>query len=192
MINGEDVPAPGNPRAYAADEIILYGIKLNMGRNHGALDLTQPYGWHQPFEILTLRLELFRRVMPQPLLPGEPAFPPGPDLPLPPSSVTIATVYGYAFEGHCFRTDKARVMAFYYDGPDLRAEGCGFDQDGPFTPQSYRMWRIKAKTPMVEMNVSVDFAETLVLEANLPGKRAPNTYDSRMQLAHRGGRITGQ
>ena len=188
---GEDVPAPGSATASAADEIILYGIKLNIGRTFGVLDLTQPHGWRGPFEILTLHLELFRRLMPEPPLPTEPVYPAGPDLPLQPDRVVIATVYGYAFEGHCFKMDKARVMAFYYDGPDLPAEGCGFDQTGIFTAQSYRMWRIKAKTPLIEMAVNVGLAEALVLEANLPGKRAPNTYDSRMQLAHRGGRVTG-
>ena len=31
---------------------------------------------------------------------------------------------------------------------------------------------------------------TGLLDANLPGKRAPNTYDNDMQMAHRGGRLT--
>ncbi len=43
---------------------------------------------------------------------------------------------------------------------------------------------------MLELTASIGSAETLLLEANLPGKRSPNTYGSKMQLAHRGGRLT--
>ena len=38
--------------------------------------------------------------------------------------------------------------------------------------------------------VQVSTVQSLVLDANLPGKRAPNTYDNDMQMAHRGGRLT--
>jgi hypothetical protein len=51
------------------------------------------------------------------------------------------------------------------------------------------MWRLKAKTPLMELSASLDTAETLILEANMPGKRAPNTYESRMELGHRSGRL---
>jgi hypothetical protein len=34
------------------------------------------------------------------------------------------------------------------------------------------------------------FVEQLVLDANLPGKRAPNMYVGRMMLGHRSGKLS--
>jgi hypothetical protein len=109
---------------------------------------------------------------------------------VPSTEVAISVIYGYAYEGGCYRVDKPRIIAFHYDGPDIAAIGCGFDETGVLGPQSYRMWAITTKTPLLELTASIDTAEALLLEANLPGKRSPNTYGSKMQLAHRGGRLT--
>ena len=174
MSYGDNVPAPGGAQnRFAADEIILYGLKLNLLQHHASLDLSEPLTFGPAPQSLAVRMQLW-----------------GVAGALPNTEVTIAAVYGYAFEGHCFRPDKVRIYAFPYSGPDLPASGCGFDETGQIATNGYRMWRIKQRTPLLELSASVGTAESLILEANLPGKRAPNTYDSRMQLSHRGGRVT--
>jgi hypothetical protein len=178
MPYASDVPSPGSTAQFATDEIILYGVKLNAVDDYARLDLTEHVNFRPAQEAIVLQLDLRSRA-------GAGTF-----NRLPNDTVVIAAIYGYAFEGHCFRPDKNRIYAFYYDGPDLPAVGCGFDEATPLASNSYRMWRLKTRTPLMEISAAVDTAETLILEANLPGKRAPNTYDSRMQMSHRGGRLT--
>lgn len=176
MTYGPDVPAPGSTKSFAPDEIILYGVKLNSADDFARLNLTEPVSFNQQSDPVFLHLALHDKNS-------------GKD-PIPKDKVVIAAIYGYAFEGHCFRLDKFRIYAFAYSGPDLPAVGCGFDETGSIASNSYRMWRLKMRSSLMELTATLDTAETLLLEANLPGKRAPNTYDSRMQLSHRGGRLT--
>jgi hypothetical protein len=103
-----------------------------------------------------------------------------------PPPFQIAAAYGYAYEGHCYRFDRPRVLAF--QGRDgVNAKGCGYDIPANL---GYKMWRIKSNKRIIELTVAVDNAEKIILEANLPGRRPPNTYSAHMQLAHRGGRLT--
>jgi hypothetical protein len=51
------------------------------------------------------------------------------------------------------------------------------------------MWRISKKKELLELKTDVDLAEVLVLDMNMPGNRAPNTYGNHMALAHRNGRL---
>ncbi|WP_394891240.1 hypothetical protein ACG873_08020 [Mesorhizobium sp. AaZ16] len=98
--------------------------------------------------------------------------------------LTIAAIYSYSFEGGCYRFDRPKLMIF--EAPEEKeVKGCGYEEGS-----GYKMWRIDAKFGLMELNTSVDLAETLVLEANLPGNRAPNTYGNSMQLAHRGNRLS--
>jgi hypothetical protein len=116
-----------------------------------------------------------------------------------PSRSAIVLAYGYAFEGHCYRFDKTRV--FVTDATEQDPLGCGFDlEPRPTEPvfgagvanptPTYRMWRIRAATELLELTTNYDTARALILDANLPGRRAPNTYSNNMQMAHRGGRLT--
>ena len=164
-----NVPAPARTSLYFPDEIILYGVMLNRQWNYAnfyAGDLN----------------ELHVEMVP---ISGPPV-----------STSSIVLAYGYAFEGHCYRFDRQRV--FVTDAPEEAPIGCGFDlEPGPTDPasppmpsQAYRMWRIRAETYLLEFSTSYDTARALVLDANLPGRRAPSTYSVTMQMAHRGGRLT--
>jgi hypothetical protein len=157
----DNVPAPATTAIYKPNEIIIYGLKLNRPDKFGDIEISDTTS-----ELLFLRLHVYRN-----------------SNPLDSDKVAIALVYGYAFEGHCYRLDRAKVMIFKYDGVEPAAEGCGFDSE-------YKMWRISSKTQLLELDTRVDLAETLILNANLPGKRSPNTYNSEAMLAHRGGRLT--
>jgi hypothetical protein len=154
----ETVPAPMIPAAYKPDEIILYGVKINQNDKAEAVI---------PFIANKLVLQVKD----------------GADVVLKPNQVAMAVVYGYAFEGYCYRLDRPKLMIFEYGGNEAEASGCGF-----YGPE-YRMWRISKKRSLIELSTNVDMAEVLVLEANLPGNRAPNTYGNSVALAHRSGRI---
>jgi hypothetical protein len=54
------------------------------------------------------------------------------------------------------------------------------------------MWRIRAASELLELTTSFDTAQTLVLDANLPGRRSPTTYSVTAQVAHRGGRLNNR
>jgi hypothetical protein len=97
-------------------------------------------------------------------------------------SFAVVVAYGYAFEGHCYRLDKPKLIVFSPNTADSPASGCGFDEH-------YSMWTITTKTELLELSTTVDQAEEIVLAANLPGRRSPNTYGNDMLLAHRGGRL---
>ena len=52
------------------------------------------------------------------------------------------------------------------------------------------MWIVDKLDECVEFEMNQGFVEQLVLEANLPGKRAPSMYAGRMMLGHRSGRLS--
>ncbi|ESW62964.1 hypothetical protein ACYG9Z_23915 [Mesorhizobium sp. RSR380A] len=101
---------------------------------------------------------------------------------------SIVLAYGYAFEGHCYRLDSNRI--FIVTGPpDEDPVGCGFEpQVG--TPALYRMWRIRASTELLEIATNFSDAKTLILDANLPGRKSPTSYAINQTMAHRDGRLT--
>lgn len=100
--------------------------------------------------------------------------------------ITGSTVlaYGYAFEGHCYRLDCNRI--FVVTGPHAEpAAGCGFDP-----ALGYKMWRLTASTQILEISTAFGDARTLILDAQLPGKRSPSSYAITLRMAHRNGRLS--
>ena len=126
---------------------------------------------------------------------------------------SIAVAYGYAYEGHCYRFDRPRMLMFRAKDKGLvSAVGCGFgkteDLEVPYPgtpnpgkgpvpkkepdyPSKFYMWRVTKLQEIMEISIEAGFAEKLILEANLPGNKSPNTYAGNMQLGHRSGRLTG-
>jgi hypothetical protein len=153
----EDIPAPPLVNNFLPDEILLYGVKINSGTNQGTVH----------FEDKRLLLEVRTQ---------------NSETPLKSDQIAIAVIYGYGYEGYCYRLDKPKLVIFEYIRKEQPATGCGFDE-------SYSMWRIRSKLAMIELTTNVDIAEKLILEANLPGNRAPNTYGNSMQMAHRGNKL---
>jgi hypothetical protein len=101
------------------------------------------------------------------------------------SKFAFISAFGYAFEGHCYRFDKPKIFVVPSTEAPETAQGCGFDNMG------YSMWRLRALDQALELTATYDTLQKLALEASMPGRRAPNTYEANMQLAHRGGRLTG-
>jgi hypothetical protein len=174
----DDVPAPAQEH-YVADEIIFYGVRLYKTAEESGTKA------HKGFARIVVSDKYELRMSIADSKSGDVA---------PSTQYSIAAVYGYAYDGHCYRFDKPRIFAFeprkimdeqgkLIEDPEAPAVGCGFDK-------TYSMWRLTKSAPLIELSATADTAAELVLEANLPGKRAPNTYRSAMQLAHRGGRLT--
>jgi hypothetical protein len=157
----EDIPVAPNIHNFHADQITVYGVRLNRDEVEPKLKL--------PFSNIELWLAL-KVVDKKGVSQSKDA-------------IMIAIAYGYAFEGYCYRFDRPKLL-ISEDVGDKPAVGCGFEGKG------YYMWNIRSKTELLQIDLSSDLAEKLILEANLPGNRAPNTYGNSMQLAHRGGRIS--
>jgi len=151
-----DIPAPHNPSEYYPDQITLYGVKLN----------EKDYATFPFVTGKAVRLSVISKPDNKPLRSDE---------------ITMAVIYGYSFEGFCYRLDKPRVYIFEGQAKK-KANGCGFGDD-------YSMWNIRSKNVLLEVSLDVDSAEALILDANLPGNRTPNTYGNDMQLAHRNGKL---
>lgn len=163
----QHVPAPAKSGLYHPESIILYGVKLNSTEDYGSVDMSQGSN-------AELRVQLFRSGDAQTR-----------------QKYSVVLAYGYAFEGHCYRFDANRV--FIVTGPGGEpAVGCGFDASPPTTSTdtSYQMWRIRSSTELLEIATHFDDARTLILEANLPGKRSPTSYAITQSMAHRNGRLT--
>jgi hypothetical protein len=161
------VPAPAKSGPYHAEAIILYGVKLNATEDYGSFDMSQGSN-------AELRVQLFRAGDAQTK-----------------QKYSVVLAYGYAFEGHCYRFDANRI--FIVTGPAGEpAVGCGFDAlpGAKESDPSYQMWRIRASTDLLEVAVNFDDAKTLILDANLPGKRSPTSYAITQSMAHRNGRLS--
>ncbi|ASP77042.1 hypothetical protein [Sinorhizobium meliloti] len=166
------VPAPARSGMYQADSLILYGVKLNEAEDFGEFDAGENGN-------ASIQLQLYRG--------GELQ-----DRRL----YSVVLAYGYAFEGRCYRLDTNRVFIIKSSSEE-DAVGCGFDiapaagGPAPVNPApSYKMWRIRSSEELLEIALNYAEAKTLILDANLPGKRSPNSYAITMALAHRDGRLS--
>lgn len=102
--------------------------------------------------------------------------------------ISAGIVVGYAFEGHTYDLPKPKVMIIpTLPEPTIPADDSGFKQK---EPHDYAVWIVDKLDECIEFEMNQGFVEQLVLEANLPGKRAPNMYAGRMMMGHRSGRLS--
>ncbi|MDQ0509598.1 hypothetical protein [Ancylobacter amanitiformis] len=167
----EMIPAPSGAPVYKPNEILLYGVKLNDKHDFAEI----PFDSEVTVQQSTIALRLLVQKTGDALGTK----------PVERDRVSIIVAYGYAYEGGCYRFDKPRLLLFAPASEEANAQGCGFEGFNP----PYKMWRITAKTMLLEVATSVGLAEDLVLTANLPANRPPNTYGNHMELAHRGGKL---
>ncbi|WP_299472362.1 hypothetical protein [uncultured Roseibium sp.] len=94
----------------------------------------------------------------------------------------IALIKSYIYEGNHYELAKPKLMVVSGEGEDL---------PGNYVPKDRPMkfWRMNKLTRTTEISVEDGLLETLILEANLPGRRSPNSYAANMQMAHRSGRL---
>lgn len=95
---------------------------------------------------------------------------------------SIGIIYGYAYEGHCYRLPKPRIMVLPVEPCELVMGDCGYDPE-----LGYAVWRIDKLERVVALDVRTDSLKTLLLDENMPGNRSPLAYAQAMTLApHRG------
>lgn len=62
--------------------------------------------------------------------------------------------------------------------------------DRPPRFPEYRMWTADKLTKTFEISISSGFIEDIILQQNVGGPKPPVAYGARVQLAHRGGKLT--
>ena len=102
-----------------------------------------------------------------------------------PGQHDLVLVYGYAYQGHCYTLPEPMLLALPRAGRRGPAEGCGFDGR-----LGYEMWRVDKLEESVMLHFSADTLDQLVLMRNLPGTRQPLSYAGKVQMLHRGGKLT--
>jgi hypothetical protein len=96
-------------------------------------------------------------------------------------------IYSYAYEGHCYDLPKPKVMLLPVEPAKIPFNDAGYYQK---RQAGYKVWSVDKLSKCLEIDVNQGFVEQLVLEANLPGKRAPTMYAGKMMMGHRSGRLS--
>ncbi len=95
----------------------------------------------------------------------------------------IALIQAYIFEGNHYELPKPKIMVVTgktEEFPDKVVP------DG----SKLRYWRMNKLSRSTEISVEDGLLESLILDANMPGRRSPNSYAANMQMAHKSGRLT--
>lgn len=102
--------------------------------------------------------------------------------------ISAGIVVAYAFEGHTYDLPKPKIMIIpTLPEPRIPDDDSGFDRK---ESEGYAVWIVDKLDECIEFEMNQGFVEQLVLESNLPGKRAPNMYAGRMMMGHRSGRLS--
>jgi hypothetical protein len=103
-------------------------------------------------------------------------------------TISCGVIVSYAFEGHTYDLPKPKIMILpVRPEPTIPEDDSGFKEK---ETEGYAVWLVDKLDECAEFEMNQGFIEQLVLEANLPGKRAPNMYVGRMMLGHRGGKLS--
>ncbi|ATU95867.1 hypothetical protein BLM14_29490 (plasmid) [Phyllobacterium zundukense] len=95
---------------------------------------------------------------------------------------SIGVIYGYAYEGHCYKLPKPQIMFLPEPARNIVPGDCGGDCG--YDPKlGYAVWQIDKLERVIALNVRSDDVKTLVLDENMPGSRSPQAYAQSMMLA---------
>ncbi|MER9441843.1 hypothetical protein NKI79_10555 [Mesorhizobium sp. M0340] len=107
--------------------------------------------------------------------------------------LSCGIIVGYSYEGHCYDLPKPKIMLIPAAPQPIPIDDCGFDKKADpndrNSADNYLLWIVDKLDECVEFEMNQGFVEQIVLDANLPGKRSPTMYASRMMMGHRGGRL---
>lgn len=107
--------------------------------------------------------------------------------------LSCGIIVGYSYEGHCYDLPKPKIMLIPTFPEEIPHDDCGYDRKNDPAPNAvdrYMLWIVDKLDECVEFEMNQGFIEQLVLDANLPGKRSPTMYASRMMMGHRSGRLS--
>lgn len=113
---------------------------------------------------------------------------------------SVGVIYGYAYEGHCYKLPKPKIMILPVPPHKIIAAKCeckGDDDDehqrehncncgcecGYSAKLGYVVWSVDKLERAVTLDIRSDDLKTLVLDENLPGNRSPLAYAQSMALA---------
>nr|WP_225169662.1 hypothetical protein [Ensifer sp. IC4062] len=113
---------------------------------------------------------------------------------------SVGVIYGYAYEGHCYKLPKPQIMILPVSPHKIIAAKCeceGEDKDeqkrehncncgcecGYSAKLGYVVWSVDKLQRAVALDVRFDDLKTLVLDENMPGNRSPLAYAQSMNLA---------
>ena len=102
-----------------------------------------------------------------------------------PRRIYVALIYGYAYQGHCYSLPEPVLL--WSRAGSKPAVGCGYESGGNF---NYKMWTVEKLDKTVQVQMTNDTFEELLLRRNIAGARPPLSYRSSAMLAHRGGQLT--
>ncbi|OAP38619.1 hypothetical protein AU381_23685 [Sinorhizobium glycinis] len=91
---------------------------------------------------------------------------------------SIGVIYGYAYEGHCYKLPKPQIMCLSERPTPVAKGDCGFDPSF-----GYAVWSIDKLERAIVLDIRADDLKTLVLDENLPGNRSPLAYAQAQSLA---------
>ncbi|MDK1378378.1 MULTISPECIES: hypothetical protein [unclassified Sinorhizobium] len=95
---------------------------------------------------------------------------------------SIGVIYGYAYEGHCYKLPKPQIMYLPEEPREILGGDCGCDCG--YVPElGYAVWQIDKLERVIALDVRSDDVKTLVLDENMPGSRSPMAYAQTMALA---------
>lgn len=166
----------GNPdigtgaRAFNPSEVRLYGRKNHCPDNGDAeKNVTIKGGGQAAAEGPMIKL----RVGPCYII-----IDPGKDVQM----ASIGIIYGYAYEGHCYKLPKPRIMYLPVQPEPIEGGDCGCDCG--YVPElGYSVWALDKLERVVALDVRSDDLKTLVLDENMPGNRSPLAYSQSFSLA---------
>jgi hypothetical protein len=95
-------------------------------------------------------------------------------------------IVAFSYEGRTYDLAKPKVMIIPATPGVIPKDDSGFDTKG----SSYAVWLVDKLDDCVEFEINQGDIEQIILESNVPGKRAPNMYAGRMMMGHRSGRLT--
>ncbi len=102
--------------------------------------------------------------------------------------ISCGIIVGYAYEGHTYDLPKPKIMILpTLPEAKIPPDDSGFEKK---ETEGYAVWLVDKLDECVEFELNQGFVEQLILDANMPGKRAPNMYAGRMMMGHRSGRLT--
>jgi len=105
----------------------------------------------------------------------------------PEQKTSCGIIVGYAYEGHTYDLPKPKIMIIpAFPEPKIPADDSQFDAK---EPEGYAVWLVDKLDECMELEMNQGFIEQLVLDANMPGKRSPTMYASKMTMGYRSGKL---
>ncbi|MDQ0322206.1 hypothetical protein QO002_004412 [Pararhizobium capsulatum DSM 1112] len=102
-------------------------------------------------------------------------------------AVSVGIIYGYAYEGHCYKLPKPRIMYLPVEHQPIVGGDSGCDCG--YAPElGYVVWAVDKLDRVIVLDMRSDDVKTLLLEENMPGNRSPQAYAQAMAMAPQRGR----